>query len=231
MRFNRAKIDWRVQRGISTLVSKIELLLRSRLVKDAFSSMLIAAGFFVFHEPGQGGDADTIVIIDLEDCKDPENVRAHQQRAVKIVAFAHEADSREMSPAEIAPLNGILTSGLSADAFVQSLRLICAGERLFPRDLGLGRRPQAPPPGTELRSDVDRLSPREREVLYHVVEGQSNKGIARHLGITESTVKVHLKSLLRKINVLNRTQAAIWGATNLTELNANPASLSAQLVA
>jgi two-component system, NarL family, nitrate/nitrite response regulator NarL len=64
-----------------------------------------------------------------------------------------------------------------------------------------------------------------------VVEGQSNKGIARHLGITESTVKVHLKSLLRKINVLNRTQAAIWGSANLPEVNANPARLSAQLVA
>lgn len=207
--------------GIGTLMSNIELLLRSRLVKEALSSMLIAAGFSVFHEQGEG-DANTIVIIDLEDCKDRENVRAHQQRAVKIVAFAHEADSQELSPDEIAPLGGILTSGLSADAFLQSLRLICAGERLFPRDLGLGRRPQAPPPGTEPRGDGDRLSPRERDVLYHVVEGQSNKGIARQLGITESTVKVHLRSLLRKINVLNRTQAAIWGSANLPALNANP---------
>jgi hypothetical protein len=140
------------------LVSKIELLLRSRLVKDALSSMLIAAGFSVFHEPGQGDDAHTIVIIDLEDCKDPENVRAHRQCAVKIVAFAHEADSREMRLDEIAPLSGILTYGLSADAFVQSLRLICAGERLFPRDLGLGRRPQAhhPAPSHGLTSTASR---------------------------------------------------------------------------
>ena len=215
--------------GIGTLMSNIELLLRSRLIKDALSSMLIAAGFSVFHEPGKG-DANTIVIIDLEDCKDRENVRAHQQRAVKIVAFAHEADSREMSPDEIAPLGGTLTYGLSADAFLQSLRLICTGERLFPRDLGLGRRPQTPPPGTAPRGDGDRLSPRERDILYHVVEGQPNKGIARQLGITESTVKVHLKNLQRKINVLNRTQAAIWAMYNMPELNANYSRLSAQLV-
>jgi two-component system nitrate/nitrite response regulator NarL len=67
------------------------------------------------------------------------------------------------------------------------------------------------------RSDVDRLSPREREILSHLVEGHSNKGIARILGITEATVKVHLKSVQRKIRVENRTQAAIWALANLPE--------------
>jgi two-component system nitrate/nitrite response regulator NarL len=43
-----------------------------------------------------------------------------------------------------------------------------------------------------------------------LVEGASNKVIANQLAITEATVKVHLKSILRKINASNRTQAAIW---------------------
>jgi two-component system nitrate/nitrite response regulator NarL len=46
------------------------------------------------------------------------------------------------------------------------------------------------------------------------VEGDSNKAIANRLGITEATVKVHLKSLLRKIGAANRTQAAIWALNN-----------------
>src|SRR5262249_27979469 len=54
------------------------------------------------------------------------------------------------------------------------------------------------------------LSPREREVLTRLAEGDSNKQIARQCNITESTVKVHLKAILRKIVVHNRTQAAIW---------------------
>ena len=49
-----------------------------------------------------------------------------------------------------------------------------------------------------------------RYVLRCLLHGHSNKIIARDLGITDSTVKVHLKAVLRKINASNRTQAAIW---------------------
>jgi two-component system, NarL family, nitrate/nitrite response regulator NarL len=196
---------------------KIELLLRSRLVKEALSSVLIKAEFAIFHEPIED-DSGTVVIIDFDDCKDPEFVRAHGSRGVKIVALTNEADSREIGFDEIAPLSGILTFDLSADAFVRSLFLICSGERVFPRDLALGRTPQVPPPSIEPRPIGVHLSPREREILSHLVAGHSNKLIARHLGITEATVKVHLKSVQRKIRVENRTQAAIWALANLPEL-------------
>jgi two-component system, NarL family, nitrate/nitrite response regulator NarL len=59
-------------------------------------------------------------------------------------------------------------------------------------------------------SKEPQLSQREREILIHLAEGDSNKQIARLCNITESTVKVHLKAILRKITVHNRTQAAIW---------------------
>jgi two-component system nitrate/nitrite response regulator NarL len=54
-------------------------------------------------------------------------------------------------------------------------------------------------------------------MLTHLVAGHSNKVIARRLDIAEGTVKVHLKSVLRKIRVENRTQAAIWALANLPE--------------
>ena len=57
------------------------------------------------------------------------------------------------------------------------------------------------------------LSKRERQILIRLAEGDSNKQIARICNITESTVKVHLKAILRKITVHNRTQAAIWAIT------------------
>jgi two-component system, NarL family, nitrate/nitrite response regulator NarL len=198
------------------LVSKIELLLHSWLVKDALSFVLMEAGFTVFHEASQHDDA-TIVVVDFEDCKDRENMRAHQSRGARIVALTSEVDSREIAPDELVLLSGILTYDLSAAAFVRSLHLIGSGERVFPRDLVMGRRPQPSTASIAHRSDGVGLSPREREILSHLVEGRSNKEIARYLDITEATVKVHLKSVLRKIKVENRTQAAIWALANLPD--------------
>jgi two-component system, NarL family, nitrate/nitrite response regulator NarL len=55
------------------------------------------------------------------------------------------------------------------------------------------------------------LSPREKTILRYIIEGCSNKVIARKIAISEATVKVHVKSILRKVRVHSRTQAAIWG--------------------
>jgi two-component system, NarL family, nitrate/nitrite response regulator NarL len=59
-----------------------------------------------------------------------------------------------------------------------------------------------------------RLSSRQKLILNCLIEGDSNKTIARKIHITEATVKVHLKAILRKIRVHNRTQAAIWAMNN-----------------
>jgi two-component system, NarL family, nitrate/nitrite response regulator NarL len=200
-------------------VPKIELLLCSRLVRDLLWSPLTEAGFAVFDETTQG-DSDTIVLVDFEDRKALETVSAHQSRSVKIVVLMSTADSREIELDEIAPLSGIVTYDLPAGALVRSLLLIASGERVFPHDLALGRKSAAL--SFEDRSNDARLSPREKEILSHLVAGQSNKLIARHLEIAEATVKVHLKSVQRKIRVENRTQAAIWALANLPGLNARP---------
>jgi two-component system nitrate/nitrite response regulator NarL len=59
-------------------------------------------------------------------------------------------------------------------------------------------------------ADLPRLSEREVQILDGLVKGNANKVIARKCAISEATVKVHMKSILRKIRVSNRTQAAIW---------------------
>jgi two-component system nitrate/nitrite response regulator NarL len=58
------------------------------------------------------------------------------------------------------------------------------------------------------------LSPRETSILRWLARGASNKLIGREIKISEATVKVHVKAILRKIGVANRTQAAIWATTN-----------------
>ena len=65
-----------------------------------------------------------------------------------------------------------------------------------------------------LRGTLPTLSERETQILNGLVKGHANKVIARMCDITEATVKVHMKSILRKIRVGNRTQAAIWALEN-----------------
>ncbi|MDM4767317.1 response regulator transcription factor [Pelomonas sp. SE-A7] len=56
------------------------------------------------------------------------------------------------------------------------------------------------------------LSPRELEILRELTQGASNKEIARQLGIAESTVKIHVQHILRKLGLSSRVQAAVWGS-------------------
>ena len=67
--------------------------------------------------------------------------------------------------------------------------------------------------------DMPRLSERERCILQYLIEGESNKVIARKIDIAEATVKVHIKAILRKIRVQNRTQAAIWAMSNASYIS------------
>ena len=63
-------------------------------------------------------------------------------------------------------------------------------------------------------SYTPRLSARQQSILHCLIQGDSNKTIARKMAIAEATVKVHVKAILRRIRVHNRTQAAIWAISN-----------------
>jgi two-component system nitrate/nitrite response regulator NarL len=71
------------------------------------------------------------------------------------------------------------------------------------------------------------LSSRELAILRTLMEGASNKVIARRLVITEATVKVHMKAILRKLRLQNRTQAAIWARNYLDERSSVRAAIGA----
>jgi two-component system nitrate/nitrite response regulator NarL len=79
--------------------------------------------------------------------------------------------------------------------------------------VSIGTLPQPPMNVPPLRNHP-KLSEREAQILDGLVKGQANKVIARTCEIAEATVKVHMKAILRKIRVDNRTQAAIWAMAN-----------------
>ncbi len=151
---------------------------------------------------------------------------------LRIVALANTVDPHALADALRSGVRGYLLKDISPDALLHSLLLMETGEMVFPSELAsilvstgldadatetLDQAPDAPlfprQAFDTLREDPlgQTLSRRETEILHGLIEGQSNKSIARKLDVAEGTVKVHLKSLLRKIKARNRTQAAIWG--------------------
>jgi DNA-binding NarL/FixJ family response regulator len=101
------------------------------------------------------------------------------------------------------------TERVAPEAFLKSLELIMLGEKLIPSSL-LSSMPSLGPHGPPEDNTEVRLSPQEEQILDGLIDGQPNKFIARKLGIADATVKVHVKSILRKVGLHNRTQAAIW---------------------
>ena len=59
-------------------------------------------------------------------------------------------------------------------------------------------------------SELDKLTPREKEIIDCLSRGESNKGIARTLDLAESTVKIHVQNVLKKLNLTSRVQAAVY---------------------
>jgi two-component system nitrate/nitrite response regulator NarL len=108
-------------------------------------------------------------------------------------------------------IDGYLLKDTSPDALLQLLNLTMLGEKVLPSSLVQmmidGRLEQD---GLTASVTSVGLSDREIEILRYLVDGASNKMIGNRLEIAESTVKVHMKTILRKIRMTNRTQAAIW---------------------
>ncbi len=98
---------------------------------------------------------------------------------------------------------GFVPKTLSAKSMVNAVRFMAMGEQYAPIDF------MTAVPDEPVNALAEKLSPREMQVLEGLTEGKSNKEIARDLDIQEPTVKLHMKTLYRKVGAANRTQAAL----------------------
>jgi two-component system nitrate/nitrite response regulator NarL len=123
-----------------------------------------------------------------------------------------------------AGLNGLCSPAMIGSSLVKALELVAVGETFLPAAVGLAlleqrsRRtmPDAQTvPTTSATGLAGRLTDREAQILRYLMQGSSNKMIARQLGLAEATVKLHIKSILRKVKAANRTQAAMWAQQHL----------------
>lgn len=120
--------------------------------------------------------------------------------------------------------DGYIVKEISCEALLESLRLVAMGEKVMPSELArhlLHMVSDTPSVQPARNPDVARiLSEREIMTLRYLLMGHPNKVIARRLDISEATVKVYVKAILRKLRVSNRTQAAIWAVNNGIEFAA-----------
>ena len=197
----------------------------SNMFRQGLRSYLDSATFEIVVEAERRDD----IVGDLPDLKRQPELLIYvamrgDRRTAEAVAALREAspDAQVMVMAEVletegfadclsAGVSGYLLADISKEALLHSVQLILLGEKVFATEfakywMDIGT---ASHRGGTCREDHN-LTPRESEILECLLDGHSNKTIARRLEITESTVKIHMKSLLRKINVQNRTQAAIW---------------------
>jgi two-component system nitrate/nitrite response regulator NarL len=138
-----------------------------------------------------------------------------QQHAdCRIVVMTPELDLDLLSRGFDAGVDGMVLDQISPGALKLSLALVLTGEKVFPTQLAQRlRERQQPALPREVRK-LPGLSHRDMEILRYLLAGEPNKVIANALGLTEGTVKMHVKSLLRKLKAANRTQAAIWAWQN-----------------
>jgi DNA-binding NarL/FixJ family response regulator len=218
------------------------------LLREALSKMLARRGFRTVSTTPSLADADLgglgqadLCLLIMEFGNSPKSeifdIARFKERSPRgrIALLGHRCPLSDIAAAFRAGANAYFSEATPSDEFLKALDLIVLGQQTmlpFILSESSDARPQpecevtqvAP---SELASSVRtnftqpkgfHLSPRENGILRCLIRGVPNKVIAKEINISEATVKVHVKAILRKIGASNRTQAAIWAMTNRQEV-------------
>ncbi len=140
-----------------------------------------------------------------------------------VVMLTTSSDERDLVESLRSGAQGYLLKDMDPDALVTALRDIMQGKTVVSPDLApvLARVVQDDGVIPPIPSPFANLTPRELEILSLLAEGQSNKVIARNLGISDGTVKLHVKAILRKLDVHSRVEAAVIAVEQGLRANRN----------
>jgi DNA-binding NarL/FixJ family response regulator len=194
------------------------------LVRSAVARAVVADGMVVVGEAATGEDAlelapriaPDILLVDiaLPGISGVQVVRELAPRlpATSIVVLSTSAEDHDVADAMRYGARGYLTKDVSPEALARSLRATQDGELVMPRRLAARmmaqmswRLPQDREGGT---LSVGQLTARERDVLRLLADGLGDRDLAAALTISRRTVETHVSSILRKLGVRNRTEAA-----------------------
>lgn len=198
------------------------------MMRQGVSRLLELKGNFkVVGEAGNGKDALKVV---LEECPDLvlldlnmeglngiqtlELLRENDVEST-IVVFTVSDDNDDVLNALKSGADGYLLKDMEPEDLLARLNAAINGQvvlsdkltHILATALCQGNKPSREP-------DINNLTKREKEILKQIANGQTNKHIARQLDITEGTVKVHVKHLLKKMKLRTRVEAAVWAVKN-----------------
>ena len=162
-----------------------------------------------------------VVLLDLRmpDMSGVEVLRELKAKAFEkpVVVLTTSEEDQDVASSLKAGASGYLLKDMDPDELVTVLSDIVNGETVVAPRLArlladLVKQGLADPEAQT--NPFESLTAREFEILCHLAEGQSNKVIARHLSITDGTVKLHVKAILRKLDVHSRVEAAVMAVEN-----------------
>ena len=144
----------------------------------------------------------------------------------RVLLLTVSEDAQDLARALRHGAQGYLLKTIDGDLLAEAIQRAACGEPVVSPELmgklvmafqsqGVPSAPSAPPALASVRPNAAlaaALSPREEEVLREIARGASNKEIARTLDIAETTVKIHVQHILRKLELTSRVQAAVYAA-------------------
>jgi two-component system nitrate/nitrite response regulator NarL len=153
------------------------------------------------HMPGIGGlEALRLLMEDV-----PET---------KVVMLTVSEDADDLLETLRSGARGYLLKNIDTEFLLESIQRAARGESVMSPQMAnkLADSLRVPPKDSAVAAAVspDKLSPREREIIVMLARGASNKEIARVLSLSESTIKIHVQGILRKLNIAKRVQAAVY---------------------
>jgi len=164
------------------------------------------------------GSRPDLVILDLglPGLDGFEGLRRLRQElnTVPIVVLGPVAGRRTILQAIESGAHGFVPDNATVEAIAEALKLVLSGNVYVPAAVLTEPEAVEPPAANDdapapATAELAGLTPRQRQVLDLLVRGHSNREIAKHLGVAQGTVRIHVAAILRALNVRNRTQAAL----------------------
>ena len=131
---------------------------------------------------------------------------------VRLLMLTVSEDAEDLLDALRAGASGYLLKNIETDVLIDAIRRTAAGESVVSQQMTakLIAEVRNPSRGDQTQLEKDRFSPRERDILGSLAQGDSNKEIARKLDLAESTVKIHVQNIFKKLNMTSRVQVALY---------------------
>ena len=193
------------------------------LFRTGLRELLERRGLDVVAAVGEGNEGCTlaeslkpdVILLDLR-MPDMDGIAVleklkEQQPQTPVVMLTTSSEQRDLVKSLRLGARGYLHKDMEPEQLIESLREIMEGSTVVAPSMSgvLAKVVKGEDPSESEATRFSDLTPREFEILCHLAEGQTNKVIGRELGITDGTVKLHVRSILKKLGVQSRVEAAV----------------------